>query len=166
VFRVLPLSLIALILAADLALGAWARATLQPGQFQVVIPHVLALVLVYNTGAAWSSLSGQVNWLSLLRLLVGLALLIDLALRRRPASWQIGLALIAAGALGNAVDGLLHGRVTDLLYSDWLSWLTLHLYRQSFPVFNLADSALVAGVIWTLLLSAWPKRAASPERPA
>jgi signal peptidase II len=57
-------------------------------------------------------------------------------LRRRDAGWQeqAGFALVCAGALGNGLDRLLQGHVVDFLHVDY--W----------PVFNIADVAIVAGL--------------------
>merc|ERR1712187_411915 len=48
-----------------------------------------------------------------------------------------GLSLILAGAVGNLVDRVLHGRVTDFLLFHWHGWY--------FPAFNLADACVTVG---------------------
>lgn len=53
---------------------------------------------------------------------------------------QFGLGLVSGGALGNLVDRLWHGGVVDFI--DLGFW----------PVFNLADSAIVVGTAWLALL--------------
>ena len=68
----------------------------------------------------------------------------------------LSLGLIIGGAIGNSVDRLLHGAVAD--------FVLLHLTTASFSfqwyVFNLADTAIVAGVIGLLYDSLWGHSAA------
>ncbi|MGB8201861.1 MAG: signal peptidase II [Pseudonocardiaceae bacterium] len=112
----------------------------------------LYLVLYRNSGAAFSMATGLTWLLSLIALgvVVGIVLL---APRLRSAPWAIGLGLVLGGALGNLVDrllrapGPLRGHVVDflsLLAPDGSVW----------PVFNLADSAIVCGGAVLILLAA------------
>jgi signal peptidase II len=112
----------------------------------------LYLVLYRNSGAAFSMATGLTWLLSLIALgvVVGIVLL---APRLRSAPWAIGLGLVLGGALGNLVDrllrapGPLRGHVVDflsLLAPDGSVW----------PVFNLADSAIVCGGVVLILLAA------------
>ena len=63
----------------------------------------------------------------------------------------LSLGLIIGGAIGNAIDRLIHGAVLDfaLLYVQGATW------RFNWYVFNLADVAIVAGVIGLLYESLW-----------
>jgi len=58
--------------------------------------------------------------------------------RARTRLLRIALALVIAGALGNAIDRILHGAVVD--------FLDFHYAGAHFPAFNLADSAITIGV--------------------
>ncbi len=126
-----------------------------------VIPGFLDFFLTYNTGAAWSLFSGSALPLALLRLAVGIGILVYLWRIPSPSSvahwtaraYPFVLAIIAVGAVGNAIDGLYQGKVTDMLYSYPLSWINGRINGQSFPIFNIADSCVVGGVIFLLLLS-------------
>ena len=73
----------------------------------------------------------------------------------------LGLGLILGGALGNAIDRLNHGCVTDfvLFYIDFGAW------RFNWYVFNLADVAIVAGVAGLLYESLFraPKSGTAPQ---
>jgi signal peptidase II len=55
------------------------------------------------------------------------------------------LALIVGGALGNLVDRLLRGQVTDFIQVYWRAW--------SFPAFNVADSAISVGAVALIVFS-------------
>jgi len=103
----------------------------------------LYLVVYRNSGAAFSMATGLTWLLSLIALGVVVAI-VRLAPRLRSAPWAFGLGLVLGGALGNLVDrllrapGPLRGHVVDflsLLAPDGSVW----------PVFNLADSAIVCG---------------------
>lgn len=112
----------------------------------------LYLVVYRNSGAAFSMATGLTWLLSLIALGVVVAI-VRLAPRLRSAPWAFGLGLVLGGALGNLVDrllrapGPLRGHVVDflsLLAPDGSVW----------PVFNLADSAIVCGGAVLILLAA------------
>ena len=112
----------------------------------------LYLIVYRNPGAAFSLATGLTWLLSLIALAVVVAI-VRLAARLRSAGWAVGLGLVLGGALGNLVDrffrapGPLRGHVVDflsLLAPDGSVW----------PVFNLADSAVVCGGVLLVLLVA------------
>lgn len=114
----------------------------------VVIPKLVKFTLSYNTGAAFSFLSGK-DWaqtffviITFIALSAILAYFIyKLAVKQKPSKWiGVALALIFAGALGNLIDRMAFGKVRDfiLLFYD----------TDIFPaIFNVADVSLVSGVI-------------------
>lgn len=109
-----------------------------------VIPHVLNWTLAFNPGAAFSFLAGGSGWQAWLFGALAVVVSIGLAvwLARLPrGDWRNALpvALIIGGALGNLVDRLVHGQVTDFIQVYWHAW--------SFPAFNVADSAITVGAI-------------------
>jgi signal peptidase II len=67
-------------------------------------------------------------------------------------SLLVGLAfgLIIGGAIGNVIDRAIYGAVVDFILLSWKSW--------SWPVFNVADSAITCGVGLILIDSLWPDR--------
>jgi signal peptidase II len=98
--------------------------------------------LSYNTGSAFGlfrSLGGARVWLSLIGVVAILAILWMLRQARndqRRLTWA--LALVAGGAVGNVLDRMLYGKVTDFVL-----W---HYHGTEWPTFNVADAALVVGV--------------------
>ncbi|MPZ64665.1 MAG: signal peptidase II [Pseudonocardiaceae bacterium] len=111
----------------------------------------LYLVLYRNPGAAFSLATG-LTWLLTLIAVVVVIAIVRLAPRLRSPGWASGLGLVLGGALGNLVDrffrspGPLRGHVVDflsLLAPDGSVW----------PVFNLADSAIVSGGALLVLLA-------------
>ncbi len=153
------LLLAATLVALDQALKSWAVShLLEHGSVQMVIPGLLGWYLTFNTGAAWSMFSSATGLLAVGRIVVSLGLMAYLWRRPQPALLSVPLTLIAAGALGNAIDGLLHGKVTDMIYSPLLSQITRALGQGDFPIYNLADSCVVGGTLALLLASFWLDR--------
>jgi lipoprotein signal peptidase len=95
--------------------------------------------LAENTGVAFSKLDGQRALLSLVAALAFIALVVAAA-RTRPEQRvrRVALAAIAGGALGNQIDRIRDGSVTD-----FVRW---HVHGHMWPVFNVADAALLLGV--------------------
>jgi signal peptidase II len=137
----LPVLLVAL--ALDQLTKAWARGALVEGQPEAVLGTFWHWRLSFNTGMAFSLLddSSAARVLLPVIAIVTCAVITWMAARsehaRRPE--LVGLALVASGALGNVIDRLLAGQVTDFVL--WQA------FGYSWPVFNIADVALVVGVI-------------------
>jgi signal peptidase II len=130
----------------------------------------LYLDVYRNSGAAFSMATGLTWLLSLIALAVVVAI-IRLAPRLRSAGWAFGLGLVLGGALGNLVDRLL--RAPGPLRGHVVDFLSLLAPGGSvWPVFNVADSAIVCGGAVLVLLTATgrdfdgtrsPRRSGSPE---
>lgn len=105
----------------------------------------LYLVHTRNTGAAFSLASGYTVILSIVAVVVAV-IIVRIARRLASRAWALALGLILGGALGNLTDrifrapGLLRGGVVDFLS-------IVDPVDPPWPVFNLADSSLVIGVI-------------------
>lgn len=129
-----------ILLALDMFSKTMAERYLADGIIQI-IPGFFNLELAYNSGAAWNLLA-EYSWGTTLLAIVSLAIsavvLYYLQLCRGFKS-KLVLVLIAAGGIGNLIDRVRLGRVTDFLS------LIFGSYR--FPVFNLADMFVTVGVI-------------------
>lgn len=106
-------------------------------------PGVFHLTHVHNRGAAFSILEGRLTVIVLAGILIAGAIV---ATERRAAGrlglgLGIALALPLGGALGNLIDRLRLGYVTDFL----------DFRAINFPVFNVADSAITVGILLLLL---------------
>lgn len=129
----------AALVALDQVTKFLVRSSLTLGEQVVLIPHVLALNYVQNTGMAFASFSGRATLLGLLSLLVSVVLVVVIAKRllfRHPMGLT-ALTLILAGAVGNLLDRLFLGYVTDMIEVLFLN----------FYVFNVADCCVVVGGI-------------------
>jgi signal peptidase II len=110
------------------------------------------LTLVRNSGAAFSMASG-LTWLLTLIALVVVVVIVRLAPRLRSPGWALGLGLVLGGALGNQMDRLL--RAPGPLRGHVVDFVSLFAPDgQVWPVFNLADSAIVCGGVLLMVLAA------------
>ncbi|SDB71670.1 signal peptidase II [Belnapia rosea] len=104
------------------------------------------LVLVHNRGVTFGLLASDHpagRWLLiLLTSAISIGLLVWL-IRAQSRTQAAALGLIIGGALGNLVDRLRHGAVTD--------FLDFHAQGYHWPAFNLADSSIVLGVALLLI---------------
>lgn len=104
------------------------------------------LVLVFNPGAAFSFLADHDGWqrwfFIVLTSTVSVWLVLLMRKHAREVVLPLGLALILGGAIGNLIDRVMLGAVVDFLY--------FHAGAHGFPAFNVADSAITAGVILML----------------
>ncbi|MGH9247395.1 MAG: signal peptidase II [Acidimicrobiales bacterium] len=136
----------AAVLAADQLTKWWALTTLDDDP--VVLFWTLRLRLTFNTGTAFSLGAGRGGLVALLAIAVVAAMVwIGRSISSRLGGVALGLVL--GGAVGNltdrvfrADDGLLSGAVVDFVDLQW--W----------PVFNLADAAIVCGAVLLLVSSA------------
>lgn len=154
-----PVVLAGLLIVADHLLKGWALANLKYGADPIpVIPGLLDWVLTFNTGAAWSMFSGSAGILAWGRLLVGLGILAYLILRPQNRFLTVVLSMISAGAIGNAIDGIVNGKVTDMIHTPLFSAVTRAINGSSFPIYNLADSCVVVGTLLLLVASFLPQK--------
>ena len=137
-----------LVIALDQLTKHVAIAELQPYQPHAVIPGLLNWTLAFNPGAAFSFLAGEDGWQRWLftALAIGVSAMLAFWLSRTPrGDWRnsVPLALIIGGALGNLIDRLRFGHVTDFIQVYWQDW--------AFPAFNIADSAISVGAFLLVL---------------
>jgi len=124
------------ILAIDLFTKYIIQKNMVPYQSIPVIDNIFHITYVQNTGAAFSILKGKTLFFTVVSMIV--IAIIVLSLIKLPTKYRalgIALAMILGGALGNLIDRLRFGYVVDFL--DFRVW----------PVFNVADCAIVLGVI-------------------
>ena len=116
---------------------------------KLVLGHGVAVIkgywdwrLSYNTGSAFGMFAGQSGsrvFLSIVGVVATVAIVLILRKARDDQKWMTAaLALVAGGAIGNVIDRILDGKVTDFVV-----W---KLGKSEWPAFNIADCALVIGV--------------------
>ena len=103
----------------------------------VVIPHFFSISYAKNYGAAFSSFDGYGIFLICFAIVFLVAFTYYLfRFKPKGAWWTIGYVLVTAGTLGNLVDRIFFGYVRDFIKISFFP-----------PIFNLADSFLVVGMI-------------------
>jgi signal peptidase II len=147
----LLLALAAAILLTDLVTKVVVVATIDPGADIRVLGGLLYLTQLRNVGAAFTFAEGATVLFTLIAVVVAVVIL-RAARRMYSTGWAVALGLVLGGALGNLIDrifrdpGFLRGGVVDFLSvfgPDGRIW----------PVFNVADSAIVCGGILGALLA-------------
>ena len=142
----LLLAVAAIVLILDVVTKILAVRLLTPGQPVSIIGDTVTWTLVRNSGAAFSMATGYTWVLTLVASAVVIGI-IWMGRRLLSPWWALGLGMILGGALGNLADrffrspGPLRGHVVDFLSIGW--W----------PVFNVADAAVVCGAILLVVLS-------------
>jgi signal peptidase II len=142
----LLLSVAAVVLFLDVVTKVLAVKLLTPQQPVSIIGDTVTWTLVRNSGAAFS-MGTSYTWVLTLVATVVVIGIVWMGRRLVSPWWALGLGMILGGALGNLVDrffrspGPLRGHVVDFLSIGW--W----------PVFNVADPAVVGGAILLVALS-------------
>jgi len=128
---------VCLALLADQLSKGLVRLFLPQGKVYHLLGNFLVLRQARNPGAAFGILPGA-QWLFFTIALLAIAAMVVLYLfwvRKKAVFYHVGLGLICAGTLGNIIDRAVFGKVIDFIeFSFW-------------PSFNLADAAIVAGVV-------------------
>ncbi len=150
------LALSALVIALDQLTKHIAIATLEPYKAEPVIPGFLNWTLAFNAGAAFSFLhdaGGWQRWLfTVLAIVVSIVLVVWLR-RTERGEWRtaLPLALVIGGALGNLIDRMRFGHVTDFIEVYHQQW--------SWPAFNVADSAISVGAVLLIVFGLGGRKA-------
>jgi signal peptidase II len=113
---------------------------------RVPVTSFLDLVLAWNTGISYGLFqdAGPLwQWVLLGLKATAVALLLVWLARTRSRLAGIALGLILGGAIGNAIDRAVHGAVMDFV----LFHISAPTWTFQWYIFNLADAAIVAGVI-------------------
>ena len=142
----------------DQAVKIVERLTMQPGQSIALIPQVFHLTYIRNNGAAFSSFSGQ-TWLFFTAALVAIAAIFMFWRFEKPTTLlpALGSSLLISGAMGNVVDRIIYGHVTDIFDARFLN----------FAIFNVADIGITVGaimlVVWLIFFGGILGEENSPE---
>ncbi|MED3563122.1 signal peptidase II [Bacillus sp. MUM 116] len=117
---------------------------MQFGESITIIENFLYITSHRNRGAAWGILQGQM-WLFYVITLVVIFALIYYLQKAAKGKWLLGISLsfMLGGAIGNFIDRVIRKEVVDFIHT--------FIFGYNFPVFNIADSALVIGVILLMI---------------
>ena|SRR5699024_5961062 len=116
------------------------------GEQITVIENFFYITSHRNSGAAWGILEGKMGFFYVITIVVVIGLVYYLQkYGKHSAFLAISLTFILAGAIGNFIDRLFRKEVVDFL--DFI------IFTYNYPVFNVADSFLVVGVILLLIVT-------------
>ena len=119
--------------------------TMEIGQSNPIINHFLYITYHRNSGAAFGILQGQmlIFYVVTAVAVIGIFIWVSKLDLRKDRVLAISLALILGGALGNFIDRIRFQAVIDFIHTVW--------WGHNFPIFNVADIALVCGAILMML---------------
>lgn len=128
--------LIAALVALDQLVKFLVRANIPLYGSTPFIPHVLDLTYVQNTGAAFSMLKDHTWILTIVSVVVAAFIALILLKKQIRHPWGVAsLSVVLAGAVGNLIDRVFFGFVTDMFQTTFMR----------FAVFNVADICVVCG---------------------
>lgn len=111
-----------------------------------IIENFFYLTSHRNAGAAWGILQGQMYFFYIITFIVIVALIYFLQAYAKTSKWMsVAISFILGGAIGNLIDRVFYKEVVD--FFDFI------IIGYDYPIFNIADSALVIGVILFLMSS-------------
>ena len=145
----MPLAITLAVLLADQATKHVIRTRLDPRETIPVLDGFLNIVHARNPGAAFSFLADAPAWFRgpffVVITVAAIAALLYVIARLPPEDRLMRFALggVLGGALGNLVDRILYGEVTDFIDVYWGS--------HHWPAFNVADSSITVAVVAVVL---------------
>ena len=125
----------------DQLLKSWVASSIVLGGSKQLIPGIIELTNLRNSGAAWSIFEGQQTFFTIITIIAIIVIGYFIWQYRKNIPMLIGLSLIMAGTIGNFIDRLRQGYVVDMFETTFIN----------FPIFNLADMCLTLGVIWLII---------------
>ena len=137
---------LAVCIGGDQLLKWWVTAHLDVGQSAPLLPGIVRLTRLHNTGAAWSSFSGKTGLLAAVTivLMAAVVYLVVKKIVRHPLGLTSAMLVLGGGA-GNMIDRLCRGYVVDMFDLEFMSY----------PIFNLADIFVVIGVLLGAVYYLW-----------
>lgn len=149
--------LLSFILISDQVTKYLTEILLKEYQQVELIPYILTTTKVYNKGAAWSMLSDS-TWLLALISFIASIVLIYFILKndwKKKKCYSLATTLMLAGTFGNFIDRFIaviypEGRegVIDMIIFEPLDNVWKFITGSGFPIFNIADVALVIGIVF------------------
>ncbi|MBQ3817292.1 MAG: signal peptidase II [Clostridia bacterium] len=114
------------------------------GESHTFIKGIIDITYIHNSGGAWGMLSGY-TWIlisvTIVIMLICITMLLKVGLKNKLMFWAV--CLVLSGGIGNMIDRIFRGgKVIDFFHFSFF---------KEFPVFNVADCAIVCGAALLLL---------------
>ncbi|AIF43829.1 signal peptidase II [Virgibacillus sp. SK37] len=150
--------LLALVIIALDQLTKWViDKTMHIGEKITIINDFFYLTSHRNKGAAWGILQGQMIFFYIITVVVIIGVVVYMQKYAKTNKiLGISLAFILGGAIGNFIDRLFRHEVVD--FFDFI------IFDYDFPIFNVADSALVVGVFLIIITTILDERKERKEK--
>ncbi len=132
-----------IVLALDQISKALIDITMKFGQSIPVLKNFFHITYYQNTGAAWGIMNSRTF------LLISLTIIILIIIYRYMYSFKqnkrniLAFGLLIGGIVGNLLDRIIFGYVRD--------FLDFYVFNYDFPVFNVSDMAIVAGIFLLII---------------
>lgn len=137
----IAIGIILILTICDQLLKSWVASSIVLGGSKQLIPGIIELTNLRNSGAAWSIFEGQQTFFTIITIIAIIVISYFIWQYRKNISMLIGLSFIMAGTIGNFIDRLRQGYVVDMFETTFIN----------FPIFNIADMCLTIGVIWLII---------------
>ena len=137
----IAIGIILILTICDQLLKSWVASSIVLGGSKQLIPGIIELTNLRNSGAAWSIFEGQQTFFTIITIIAIIVIGYFIWQYRKNISVLIGLSLIMAGTIGNFIDRLRQGYVVDMFETTFIN----------LPIFNIADMCLTIGVIWLII---------------
>lgn len=144
------LCIILLVVGIDLTTKAWASRNLMLNEKKELVKNHFYLWHIKNEGVAYNSFVGYMKWIIAISAGSMMLFAVDLIrnVKQKKHPWQcFFMSLLLGGALGNLLERMKFGRVTDFLY--WKG--------RNKPIFNMADVFVLIGGVFLVLSSIFSK---------
>ena len=125
------------------------------GSSKTIIKGFFYITHVNNKGAAWGIFQGNTLMLLIISIIFAVVFIYYIEKNELKYYEQISAGLILSGIMGNMIDRLFRGYVVD--------FLNFYIFGYDYPVFNIADSFIVIGVIVLMIfyikemIASWKK---------
>ena len=137
----IAIGIILILTICDQLLKSWVASSIVLGGSKQLIPGIIELTNLRNSGAAWSIFEGQQTFFTIITIIAIIVIGYFIWQYRKNISVLIGLSLIMAGTIGNFIDRLRQGYVDDMFETTFIN----------IPIYNIADMCLTIGVIWLII---------------
>lgn len=147
-----------LVVIVDQSLKFYIVSNFRLGESKSFIPHLISFYYLRNNGAAWNIFPGQMILfyiISIVAIIVALYYLLNPKYKSK--TFNVGLALVLGGIIGNFIDRLRLHYVVDMIQLDFIN----------FNIFNIADSCITIGIflvfIYLLFIDGKDKKETDPS---
>ena len=138
----IAIGIILILTICDQLLKSWVASSIVLGGSKQLIPGIIELTNLRNSGAAWSLFEGQQTFFTIITIIAIIVIGYFIWQYRKNASMIIGLALIMAGTIGNFIDRLRQGYVVDMFEITFINFpifLKDELKNSSLSIINLSS---------------------------